>query len=211
MTQSPATHATKTLIINIMKKHSLALILLTLALASCGGSQEKSSKYPENFKSIGDAGRVDYIIRNAPADSVARFIIYGALGRNPEAPIDTVAIATNHAYEVLTGDSLDRFAAEYDMIVESLPLGDKMKIYMLAGSEDPQGLGYRLGLEYMTSIRDHNKSVQDIESELKEFRKACGADTAMYRRFLIGFKTVLKVDHGTDVPEAVYNKFINYE
>lgn len=194
-----------------MNKLFLSALVSVLALASCGGKKQESCGYPDNFKSIGDAARVDYMIRKASPDSVARFIIYGALGRNPEAPVDTLAIATNHAYEVLTGDAAESFAIEYDSVVESLPLGDKMKIYSLAGSEDPQGLGYKLGLEYMASIRDGNKSAADVEAELKEFRKACGNDTAMYRRFIVGFHTVLKVDHGTDVPEDIYRKFVNYE
>ena len=63
----------------------------------------------------------------------------------------------------------------------------------------------------MTSIRDGNKSVTDVEKELQEFKKACAGDTAMYHRFLIGFQTVLKVDHGTDVPEDIYRKFVDYE
>ena len=50
----------------------------------------------------------------------------------------------------------------------------------------------------------------DVERELAEFRKACGADSATYRRFIVGFKTVLNVDRGVDVPRDIYNRFINY-
>lgn len=201
----------RALITNIMKKQSATIALLAFILISCGGQHKKSSGYPENFKSIGDAGRVDYMIHNVSVDSVARFIIYGALGRNPDAPIDSLGIASNHAYEVLTGDSLVKFSTEYDNLVDALPLCDKMRLYKMAGSDDPQRFGYELGLSYMTSIRDKNLTVAQIESELNELRKACGNDTAMYRRFLIGFKTVLQHDQSTDVPEAVYRKFINYE
>ena len=190
---------------------ALASMICLGAMTGCGRKSESESKYPDNFKSIGDAGRVQYMIGRVTPDSLARFIIYGALGRNPGAGIDSLAIATNHAYERLKGDDLDKFSGEYDAVVEGLPLSDKMKIYKLGGSEDPQGLGYRLGLEYMTSIRDGNKSVQQIENELKEFKKVCGSDTAMYRRFIIGFHTVLEVDHGTDVSEEVYKKFVNYQ
>lgn len=63
----------------------------------------------------------------------------------------------------------------------------------------------------MTSIRDGGKTAEEVERELKEFKKVCGTDTAMYRRFIIGFHTVLEVDHGTDVSEEIYNKFVNYE
>ncbi len=191
--------------------YAAAALLAITALCGCKNGNDRASGLPENFATIGDAGRVQYVASRVAPDSLARFIIYGALGRNPGAPIDSIAIATNFAYERLKGDDLDKFSGEYDAVVEGLPLGDKMKIYKLGGSEDPQGLGYRLGLEYMTSIRDGNKSVADIERELKEFKKVCGQDTAMYRRFLIGFRTVLEVDRGTDVSEEIYNKFVNYE
>lgn len=184
---------------------------LALMLASCGSKSDSASALPANFSSIGDAGRVDYVMNRVTPDSLARFIIYASLGRIEGVRIDSLAIATNHAYERLRGDNLDKFSAEYDAVVEGLPLADKMKIYRLGGSEDPQGLGYRLGLEYMTSIRDGNKSAEDVTRELEEFKKVCGSDTAMYHRFIIGFHTVLEVDHGTDVSEEIYNKFVNYE
>lgn len=180
-------------------------------LVSCGGKSGSTSGLPDGFDKIGDAGRVQYVMSRVTPDSLARFIIYGALGRNDGVRIDTLAIATNYAYERLKGDELDKFSTEYDAVVEGLPLGDKMKVYKLGGSEDPQGLGYRLGLEYMTSIRDGNKSMDQIERELQEFKKVCAEDTSMYRRFIIGFHTVLEVDHGTDVSEEVYKKFVNYE
>lgn len=192
-----------------MSKNILTFAAFLLVLSSCGGSNKKTTRYPENFGTIGDAGRVDYIMKQAPADSVARFIIYGALGRDKDVRIDTLAIATNYAYETLKGDDLDSFSVAYDSLVESLPLADKMKIYVLGGAEDPQGLGYKLGLEYMTSIREGNKKVADVDAELREFERACGTDTATYRRFMIGFKTVLQVDHGKDVPEEIYNKYVN--
>lgn len=190
-----------------MNKILFAVAFFLMILTSCGGKEEKKSKYPENFNSIGDAGRVDYMIRNAPADSVARFIIYSALGQDKESKIDTLAIASVYAYEKLTGEDLEKFSLAYDALVESLPLADKMKIYVLGGSEDPQGLGYKLGLEYMASIREDNKKIVQVEEELREFEKACGSDTVTFRRFMIGFQTVLRADHGKDVPEDIYRKY----
>lgn len=190
---------------------SIFSMLALAALASCGGKNGSNSAYPEDFNSIGDSGRVKYMMSRVTPDSLARFIIYGALGYDKDARIDTLAVATNYAYEHLRGEDLDKFSSEYDAIIEALPLGDKMKAYQLGGSEDPQRLGYKLGLEYMTSIREGNKSVSDIKKELAEFKKVCGADTAMYRRFIIGFHTVLQVDRGTDVPEEIYSTFVNFE
>ena len=84
-----------------------------------------------------------------------------------------------------------------------------MKIYAQAGIEDPQGLGYRLGLEYLSTIRDNHLDVKAIKQELEAFRKACANDTDTYRRFMIGFRTVLKVDSGRDVSREVYDTFTN--
>lgn len=184
---------------------------LTTALVACGGDKKSSGGFPANFSKIGDQGRVEYMLRKVSPDSLARFIIYSTLGRVEGSRIDTLAIATNYAYERLKGDALDKFGAEYDNVINSLSLGDKMHIYANAGTEDPQGLGYRLGLEYVSSIRDNRKSVADIEKELQEFRKACAADTATYRRFIIGFRTVLQVDSGKDLPRDVYNRFIDIQ
>ena len=188
----------------------VSLLLLPL-LVSCGKNKGGASSLPKDFNTIGDCGRVQYMISHTTPDSVARFIIYSALGRNENVRIDTLAIATNYAYEHLQGPDLDTFSSQYDSLIESLPLADKMSIYVKAGVEDPQKLGYRLGLEYMTSIRDGNKTVADVEKELKEFKRVCSHDPEMYRRFIVGFHTVLELDHGKDVPNDIYQKFRNYE
>lgn len=192
-----------------MTKKLLSACLLLTLLSSCGGKKNQEGQYPENFNKIGDAGRVDYMIRHVPADSVARFIIYTALGRNPGTHIDTLAIATNYAYEHLREEEQTKFSTEYDAVVNALPLGDRMKAYMLAGTEDMQHLGYNLGLDYMSSIREGEKTVADVDKEIAAFKKACGSDTATYRRFMIGFQTVLRLDHGKDVPEEIYKKYAN--
>lgn len=201
----------KLLIISDMKNsiliRGLICAMSVAALASCGKTKKAEALYPADFNSMGDAGRIDYIMKQAGPDSLARFIIHTALGHNPGVRIDTLAIATNYAYETLSEAARDTFSVAYDNLVETLPLDEKMKVYMLAGSEDPQGLGYKLGLEYMQSIRVNNKKVEDVDRELEAFKKACGADTAMYRRFMVGFRTVLDVDHGADVPESIYRKY----
>ena len=69
----------------------------------------------------------------------------------------------------------------------------------MAGVEDPQGLGLQLGLEYMQSVRENNLSVDDVKRELKAFKQACGNDSNTYKRFIIGFRTVLEADSGRDM------------
>lgn len=186
-----------------------AMALAVTLPVSCGGEKGAKNSYPANFDKIGDVGRINWLSGRVAPDSLARFIIYGSLGQVKGARVDTLAIATNAAYEKLKGQDLDKFSATYDALVESLPLADKMKVYAMAGTEDPQGLGYRLGLEYINTIRNDHKKVADVSRELEAFRKACATDTATYRRFVIGFKTALENDHGKDLSEEIYNTFIN--
>lgn len=166
--------------------------------------------FPENFGEIGDAGRVAYMMKQTTPDSVARFICASALGNVEGSRIDTLALATAYAYENYNGADVNTFGTEFDRYVSSLSLADRMRIYAMAGTEDPQGLGLKLGLEYMQTIRDNNMTVEEVEKELMEFKKACANDSDTYQRFLIGFKTVLQADHGKDMPQEIYDKFINY-
>ena len=196
-----------------MRRYIIFLsVIVAVLVTSCGGKNRKEeSKFPEKFNLISDSQRIDYMIENASPDSVARFIVLAALGKIEGAKIDSLGIATSYAYEVYSGSELDRFGEEYDQFVNSLPLADKMKIYVMAGVEDPQGLGLQLGLEYMQAIRENNLSVQDVEKEINVFKEACGEDSATYKRFIIGFRTVLAVDSGRDMPKDIYDRFITIE
>lgn len=186
----------------------LSLAVFVTLLSSCGGKKDGVGDLPSNFDKIGDSGRVKVLMTRVSPDSLAHMIIDGALKREGSIRIDTLAVATNYAYDHLrTPEDIDTFGVAYDSYIASLPLGEKMKVYMLGGSEDPQRLGYRLGLDYMTTIRDGNMTVEQVDKELQEFKRTCGNDTAMYQRFMTGFKTVLELDHGKDVPEAIYNKY----
>lgn len=185
----------------------LALVLM-LALAGCGKAKNSGDAgFPADFNSLPDTARVAFVMKHAAPDSVARFICSAALGNVKGAKIDSLGIATNYAYEKYSGDDIDNFSVEYDSFVASLPLPDKMRMYALAGVEDPQGLGLQLGLEYMQAIRDRNMTAKEVDTEIEAFRKACGDDEDLYDRFLTGFRTVLQVDNGQDVPKAIFEKY----
>lgn len=190
---------------------TICLVIAVMALISVSCKKNKGEadgSFPANFNSLPDTTQVAYMMKKVPADSLARFICNASLGKVPGAMIDSLGIATNYAYDHLAGEDLDSFSIAYDSHVESLPLPEKMKIYVLGGTENPQGLGYELGLEYMQSIRDRNMTVEDVDNEIAEFKKACGEDTDLYERFLTGFRTVLDMDNGKDVPKAIYDKYV---
>lgn len=184
---------------------------LLAALASCGSGKEgQKGSFPDNFGTLDDARKVSFMMQNASPDSVARFLCDAALGKVPQGRIDTLATAAAYAYEHYTDSALMVFSQEFDDYSSNLPLDQKMRIYSMAGMSDPQRLGYELGLQYVSHIRESRMSVDDIRAELEAFKAACATDSATFRRFIKGFKTVLKVDHGKDLPEDVYNAFIDY-
>jgi len=192
-----------------MKIKGLLIMLVSVAAFCSCGSKHDAEDFPENFDKIGDAGRVAYMMEHVGADSVARFICDAALGKVKGAKIDTITIATLYAYENYKNEDLASFSDAFDNYSANLPLSEKMKIYSMSGKTDPQGLGYQLGLEYVNSIRMKRMSGQDVEREIIEFKKACGSDKDTYRRFVKGFKTVLQLDRGNDLPQEVYDRFIN--
>lgn len=182
-----------------------------MALASCGSKhvvEEKS--LPDNFNALSDTAKVAYMMKIVEPDSVARFICNAALGKSDGINIDTLAIASAYAYEHYTDSCLVAFSRELDYYSANLPLADKMTVYLMAGQEDPQRLGYELGLEYVSHIRENKMKVEDVKREIEAFKTACGEDSLTYVRFIKGFQTVLQVDHGKDLPENIYKEFINY-
>lgn len=186
---------------------SVVILMLT---ASCGGGDNKGEVgLATKLRSYTDAQKVAYMIKEVSADSVARFVCDAALGKIEGVRIDTLATATLYAYEQLSGDDLNLFSDEIDRYSSALPLADKMKVYAMMGKADPQNMGYQLGLEYLSDIREHRKSAKEIDEEIEAFRKACGDDTETYERFVKGFQTVIKVDGGKDLPAGVLDKYMN--
>lgn len=190
-----------------------AAALFCVAVCGCSGSGKgEHDGVPDNFNSIGDAGRMAYMMRTVEADSVARFLCDAALGRLTWARIDSVPVAASYAFEHYGDDEkLAAFSDEWERYMAEQPLKDKLRIYVMSGKSSAESVGYDLGLEYVGNIREKGLKVADVESEISDFRKACGDDKDTYNRFVKGFRTVLTLDHGHDLPEDIYKRFSTLE
>ena len=188
-----------------------AVMALIFLIPACGGKGGDTDVFPEGFASLTDEQKVAYMMEHASADSVARFIIYASLGRIDGVRIDTLNNATLKAYETYTDTALQTFSWEFDRVAEELPLHDKMHLRALVGSEDPQGLGLTLGLEYMNQIRVTGMTADEVMAELQELTRASADDPDRYARFLIGFRTVLRYDRNSDMPAEIYRRFLDYD
>lgn len=189
----------------------LALMSLIIAMSACGGKNKNGKDFPEGFDKLSDQQKVAYVMQHASADSVARFIIYAALGQIEGVHIDTLNNATLKAYEAYTDTALQSFSWEFDRLAEELPLHQKMKLRALVGAEDPQGLGLTLGLEYLNQIRVKGMTAEQVLEELTALKKESKEDPDLYARFLIGFRTVLRYDRNSDMPKEIYTKFLNFD
>ncbi|MDE7382039.1 MAG: hypothetical protein K2N03_07950 [Muribaculaceae bacterium] len=188
---------------------AIAVALCSLTVG-CKGNGSGYGNLPSDFQQRSDTQKIMYLVDNVEPDSVARFICAAAIDEVPGVSLDSLSVVTLYAYNHYKGKDLERFQNAFDEYPDKLPLAKKMKLLFKASLDDPIQLGYQLGLEYTSQIRDQHKSADEVESEIKEFRKACGKDTETYQRFLQGFKIALEADHGKDLPEDVYRRFINY-
>lgn len=196
----------------VRRNHSQVMIGLLAGLlamlSACGG--DKSVKLPSEVTSMSDTEIVAYIMQKESPDSVARFICNAALGKIEGVKIDTLANATLYAYENYKDDKLQSFAAAYDEYAEKLPLDEKMMLRKLAAIEDPMGLGYTLGLEYVNSIRVDHKNATQVEKEIASLKSACAKnpeDSLTFKRFMTGFKVALDYDGANEIPREIYNKY----
>lgn len=185
-------------------------VMLTLIVAGCGNGKDNTSNFPKNFSGLSDSAKVEYMMSHVSPDSVARFICDASLGKIEGVMIDTLSNATLYAYENYHDDDLQSFSTAYDEYAEHLPLDEKMRLRKLAAQEDAMGMGYALGLEYVSMIRLDHKNASVVEAEIAALKRACDAepeDSLTFERFMKGFKVALQQDNGSDVPEEIYKKY----
>lgn len=186
------------------------LSLFALATAGCGSDNGGNASFPKNVARMSDAEKVAYVMKSCTPDSVARFICRAALGEVNGVKIDTLANATLYAYEHYKDGDLQTFSQTFDSFAEELPLDLKMRLRKLAAEQDPMGLGYQLGLEYVNVIRTDHKNAETVEREIAALKKECmksAEDTATFTRFMKGFKVALDMDGDNDIPRAIYQKY----
>lgn len=187
----------------------MALVGLSV-LTGCGNNENNNSALPFNGKKLTDEQKVEYMMKNATPDSVARFICRASLGEIKGVKIDTLANATLYAYEHYKDDDLQTFSQALTSFAEELPLSKRMRLLQLEAEQDPTGLGYQLGLEYVNDIRMNKKNAAAIEKEIAELKKECQKnpeDSATFTRFTKGFKVALDLDGSSDIPAQIYDKY----
>ena len=183
---------------------------LALLLGGCSGSKG-GNDFPKDFNSRSDDEKIAYLMEAVEPDSVARFIIEASLGHIPDVSLRSTNTAYLYAYEHYASQlpQQEKFIMEWDNHANTYSLEEKMRLVKAAGTEDPMGIGLRLGLNYFEQLREKKMTLKDVDAEVSAFRKACGSDTTTYVQFVKGFKAALQTDGGRQIDRAVYAKYIN--
>lgn len=195
---------------NLELQWGLTLILACFILMSCGGGRSKNNDIAAEMAGMNDMAKMKYLMETMSPDSVARFICDASLGRIEGVRIDTLSMAALYAYENYRDDDLQSFQIAFDSYADNLPLADKMRLRKLAASDNPDALGYQLGLEYVNDIRTGNKQVAEVEKEISAFKTLCEAspeDSLTFKRFMTGFKVALDQDGSEGIPRRIYEKY----
>lgn len=196
---------------NMKRVMTGAGLVLALVLAGCSG-KGGDSDFPSDFSSRSDSEKVAYMMEAVGPDSVARFICNASLGKLGSVKVDSMSMAVLYAYEnYKDAEAQTLFGETLDSMQNSLPLSEKMEILQKVGTEDPMGLGLKLGLEYIQQIRERHITVNDALAEIREFKKACGNDNETYDRFVTGLKVALKENGNRELEPGVYEKLMNIQ
>ena len=185
-------------------------LLAVTALSGCGAKNGADSDRAGEFAGMDDRAKMQYMMQRVAPDSVARFICDAALGKIEGVRIDTLSMAALYAYENYKDADLQTFQIAYDTYADNLPLPDKMHLRKLAASDNPDALGYQLGLEYVNDIRTGRMTGEEIEDEIAAFKKVCDAspeDSLTFRRFMTGFKVALDKDGSEGIPKSIYESY----
>lgn len=205
-------------LLGVMKRE-LYLFLIGISLVlplivSCKGHGDgRRANVPDEFANMNDEERVSYLVKNVSPDSVARFLVDASLGDLKGVKIDTLMVAQGYAYEKYENqpEEMAVFSSELERYSASLDLPRKKRLYAMSGMHDPEGFGYDLGLEYVNYIRDKGLGVKEVTAEISELKKVCKNDPETYTRFVKGFKTALRLDHGKGISEDIYQRFVNLD
>lgn len=182
-------------------------LLVASLLAACSGGN--GGKLPDNFKTLSTVDQMEYLMGNMEADSVARFICNAAMGKVYNVRLE-LQPALAYAYEKYDEDNLVKFQVALEQFQDSIPLDQQVKLTKLLGIEDLDQYAYNLGLSYVGTIREEQKTKEQIKQELSALRKECASDPEFYTRFMKGFKTALTLDRHRDLDDKIYQEFINY-
>lgn len=180
---------------------------LCLAFVACSGNGNKNNADNLPADNLCDTAKVAFMVQRATPDSVARFICNTAIGLNKGVSLKSLQAAVLYAYEKYKDEDLQKFSEEFDFYAASLPLAQKMQVLSQAALADPDGLGYKMGLEYAFQIQSNKLSLKQIDAEIQALKNACGKDSITYLRVLNGLSIALSMPEYSSLPKEILDKY----
>lgn len=184
------------------------LALMAIMLLSCGRSEDPHG-LPSDFKNKPTTGKMEYLIAHRTPQQAALLMCKMAMGELDYGEMN-IPEARDYAYSHLNEEQMVAFEVVCENFEDTLPLSKHVKFARLAAIEDMAEAAYGLGLGYVASIRENEKTIPKIEAELAALREESRDDPEFYKRFMKGFKIVLEADRHHDLDEKIYLHFISY-
>lgn len=184
---------------------ALAVIVAMIFFSCSKTNKNNSIVFPAGC--VSDTAKIAFVMQHAAPDSVARFICNTILGLNDSTTINSLQDAILHAYSNYSGTDLKIFSNEFDSYVNNLPIRQKMQVIYFAAKSNPDGLGYKLGLEYAMRIQTNKIALSDIDTEINELKSACDKDNITYLRILNGISIALSMPEYSHLPQEILNKY----
>jgi len=189
----------------------LALVIAAGCIASCKKGQDldsTTSKMPANFASLPDTTKVRHLIdKQVPLDSIAVYLCDAAIGRIKNVHVDNFTDIDTYIYTHCGDKDFEVYALALDEYKKSLPLVDKLTLYKKTSLDDPDKIGYKLGLEYVNSVMEKKLAIGKVDREIADFRRACGNDDDTYNRFLIGFSTGIRSRTAGEISPDIVERY----
>ncbi len=159
---------------------------------------------PRNFASSSDSVKVKMLLdHNVSLDSLAQYVCLAAAGEIKNVNITDFGQIDAYIYTHRGEKDYEVYALAFDECRKSLPLTSKLTLYKKNALQDPDKIGYQLGLEYVNDVMDKKLTIGKIDKEVAEFRKACGADEDTYKRFLKGFSVGLSTRASGEIQDDI--------
>lgn len=186
-------------------------VVMCMLLCACNGKDSDNSTMaglPRDFSSKPDSTKVHMLLDNGmPLDSLAVYVCKAAVGDIQGVSINDFASIDAYIYAAKGEKEYEVYALAFDECKKQLSLVKKLRLYKKNALEDPDKIGYQLGLQYVNDVIYNKLTIGKVDREIADFRRACGDDEDTYNRFLKGFAVGISTRTPGEVPQDIIDQY----
>lgn len=156
-------------------------------LGSCGTIE--NLRLPEEFFTLKEEEKIDWLRINLTPDSVARLICNNASDLDTLMRIEDIGATLRILYTQYNDSDRYVFGNEVNRHSAALPSQNKMKLYKRAQRENPRRFGYMYGKDCCLNQTD----TISVASDLRALKEICDNEDSYFQLFREGMVTAVKI------------------